>query len=220
LEFGKKVRSVINTVIDLKDELIVVAAVIGTVFVVSKIAAAVSATIALIKTLIVAYNLLKASALVAGVASAFALNPLLGVGAVALAAGVLAAANALANQSTGQTTFAVGGAPGAISGGTTPGTISPSGSSGGGGISTAASSAAAATTAITGAANDAKNAARLTAQGSGAFNDAQNQARLVTVNVNAPSIIDEEAFSRAIIDALNNSTFRGTNGASNLIGTG
>jgi hypothetical protein len=37
--------------------------------------------------------------LVAGVASAFALNPLLGVGAVALAAGVLSAANALANNS-------------------------------------------------------------------------------------------------------------------------
>jgi len=225
LEFGKKVRSVINTVIDLKDELIVVAAVIGTVFVVSKIAAAVSATIALIKTLIVAYNLLKASALVAGVASAFALNPLLGVGAVALAAGVLAAANALANQSTGQTTFAVGGAPGAISGGGGTGSTGSGGSgglggSGGGGITSASNSALAATTAITGAANDAQNAARLTAQGSGAFTDSQNQARLVTVNVNAPSIIDEEAFSRAIIDALNNSTFRGTNGASNLIGTG
>jgi hypothetical protein len=42
---------------------------------------------------------LKASAIVAGVASAFALNPLLGVGAVALAAAVLAGANALANKS-------------------------------------------------------------------------------------------------------------------------
>ena len=39
----------------------------------------------------------------------------------------------------------------------------------------------------------------------------------VTINVNAPSIIDEEAFSRATTNALNNSTFRGTNGASNLV---
>jgi len=39
----------------------------------------------------------------------------------------------------------------------------------------------------------------------------------VTINVNAPSIIDEEAFSRATANALNNSTFRGTNGASNLV---
>jgi hypothetical protein len=56
-------------------------------------------TIALIKSLIKAYNALKASSIVAGVASAFALNPLLGVGAVALAAAVLAGANALAGRS-------------------------------------------------------------------------------------------------------------------------
>ena len=39
----------------------------------------------------------------------------------------------------------------------------------------------------------------------------------VTINVNAPSIIDEEGFARATANALNNSTFRGTNGASNLV---
>ena len=39
----------------------------------------------------------------------------------------------------------------------------------------------------------------------------------IVINVNAPSIIDEEAFSRATTNALNNSTFRGTNGASNLV---
>ena len=52
IEWGKKVRGVIDTVINLKDELIALAAVIGTVFVVSKISAAVVATIALINTLI------------------------------------------------------------------------------------------------------------------------------------------------------------------------
>jgi hypothetical protein len=106
-QFGQQVRKVITTVIDFKDELIAVGAVIATIFVVSKISAGVTATIALIKTLIVAYNALKASAIVAGVAAAFALNPLLGVGAVALAAGVLAAANALAGQGDG----GAGGAP-------------------------------------------------------------------------------------------------------------
>jgi hypothetical protein len=39
----------------------------------------------------------------------------------------------------------------------------------------------------------------------------------VVINVNAPSVIDEEGFSRATANALNNSTFRGTNGASNLV---
>jgi hypothetical protein len=52
-----------------------------------------------------------------------------------LAAGVLAAANALANSSSGETNFAVGGAPGAISGGGGGGgggTTSGSGGTGGG----------------------------------------------------------------------------------------
>jgi hypothetical protein len=97
-DWGERVRKVIGIVVSLKDELIAVSAVLATVFVVSKIAAAVQGTIVLITSLIKAYNLLKASAIVAGVASAFALNPLLGVGAVALAASVLAAANALAGQ--------------------------------------------------------------------------------------------------------------------------
>ena len=226
-EWGKKVRGVIDTVIDLKDELIAVAAVIGTLFVVSKISAAVVATIALINTLIKAYNLLKASAIVAGVATAFALNPLLGVGAVALAAGVLAGANALARSSDtpGAETFATTGTPGAISGGnksTGSTTVSGGGVSSGGGVATAVKSAATATKAITGAFTDSQNAARLAAQGGGGFTDSQNAARLaaqggITINVNAPSIIDEEAFSRAATNALNNSTFRGTNGAANLV---
>ena len=226
IEWGKKVRGVINTVIDLKDQLIAVAAVIGTVFVVSKISAAVVATIAIINTLIKAYNLLKASAIVAGVATAFALNPLLGVGAVALAAGVLAGANALARSSdtAGAETFAVGGAPGAISGGggSTGGTTISSGGGGGGGVAAAVKTAEIATKAITGGITDSQNAARLAAAGGGGFTDSQNAARLaaqggITINVNAPSIIDEEAFSRATTNALNNSTFRGTNGASNLV---
>ena len=39
----------------------------------------------------------------------------------------------------------------------------------------------------------------------------------IVINVNAASIIDEEGFTRAATNALNNSTFRGTNGASNLV---
>ena len=38
----------------------------------------------------------------------------------------------------------------------------------------------------------------------------------ITINVNAPSAIDEEGFSRAVILALNNSTNRGTIGAGDL----
>lgn len=104
-QWGERVKDVIKTVISFKDEIIALGVVIGTVFVVSKVAAYVTATIAIIKTLIAAYNALKASAIVTGVATAFALNPLLGVGAVALAAGVLAGANALANSSNASLDF-------------------------------------------------------------------------------------------------------------------
>jgi hypothetical protein len=38
----------------------------------------------------------------------------------------------------------------------------------------------------------------------------------VTINVNAPSVIDEEGFTRAVVLALNNSTNRGTTGAGDL----
>lgn len=58
---------------------------------------------------------------------------------------------------------------------------------------------------------DAVAAARLAATGG------LSTAERITINVNAPSVIDEEGFSRAVSDALNNSTFRGTNGASNLV---
>jgi hypothetical protein len=126
--WGERVRGLIKTIVDFKDELLVVGAVIASIFVASKISAGVTATIALIKSLIVAYNALKASSIVAGVASAFALNPLLGVGAVALAAGVLAGANALANNSDTSTDFG-GGASGGV-----PDGIRPRTSSGGAGV--------------------------------------------------------------------------------------
>jgi hypothetical protein len=40
----------------------------------------------------------------------------------------------------------------------------------------------------------------------------------VIINVNAPSAIDEEGFTRAVVSALNNSNGRGTGGATGLIG--
>ena len=45
--------------------------------------------------------------------------------------------------------------------------------------------------------------------------DAQSMAG-VTINVNAPSAIDEEGFTRAVILALNNSTNRGTTGGGDI----
>lgn len=149
--FGEMVKKVAGVVYDFKEVLLVTAGIMATVFVVSKISAAVSATIALIKSLIMAYNALKASAIVTGVATAFALNPLLGVGAAALAAGVLAAANALANSSnanvdlgdgttTGLGNRPLGGGISGITGGFTSSKIpsgGTTGTTGGGSVFTA-----------------------------------------------------------------------------------
>jgi len=215
VEWGKKVRSVIDTVIDLKDELIAVAVVIGTVFVVSKISAAVLATIALINTLIKAYNLLKASAIVAGVASAFALNPLLGVGAVALAAGVLSGANALAGRSdtgsaeapsTGSIPFAAGFGPSKVVVPVVPSmTGGATGGTGGGGIITAANAAAVATNnMVTGSFN------------AGRFREAEAATSGATYNINVTGAFDRERTAREIVDTINDSFYRGTGGANNL----
>jgi hypothetical protein len=245
IEWGKKVRSIIETVIDLKDQLIIVGGIIATIFVTSKIAAAVQGTIVLITSLIKAYNLLKASALVAGIASAFALNPLLGVGAVALAAAVLAGANALIGSDEKLPEFAIGGAPGAIKGGIgaggSAGGAGGGGGGGGGGVVPKITipnipeikGDAGGTEGVAGAGTtDSQNTARLIAAAAAASASMSDinartmaiRARergdvpaTVVIKVNAPSDIDEEGFSRATANALNNSTFRGTNGASNLV---
>ena len=225
IEWGKNVRKVIDTVIDLKDELKAVAIVIGTVFVISKISAGVVATIALVNSLIKAYNLLKASAIVAGVASAFALNPLLGVAAVAVGAAVLAGANALANSSnvSGADVFATSGAPGAISGKTLSGELPGYLEEKDGNIINKLSgqvvgkskglTGVTQSSVIAGAFTDSQNAAKFA--GAGAFNDAQNQAR---INVTVNGAIDPESTARQIVSILNDSSYRGTGGASALVG--
>jgi hypothetical protein len=216
LEWGKKVRGVINTVIELKDELIAAGAVIGTIFVVSKIAAGVTATIALIKSLIVAYNLLKSSAIVAGIASAFALNPLLGVGSVALAAGVLAAANALTNNDAAKinnqipetksfsSISGVLGIPTPIAQAPVIPKVTVPGSSGGG-VAAAASSAVVAST-----------FASTLSQGE-AIRRAEMATPTVNLTVNQGIVGDPEAAARSVVDVLNRSFFRGTNGANALL---
>jgi hypothetical protein len=218
VEWGKKVRSVIDTVIDLKDELIAVTAVIAGVFVVSKIAAAVTATIALINTVIRAYNLLKASALVAGIASAFALNPLLGVGAVALAASVLAAANALVGSS--ESGMASGPSTGAIPFATGFGPATGTGTKTGTGVSKIVVPS---TTGITSSAKAAASAAAASNTvtntfSAGSFRAAEAATSGATYNINVTGAFDREATAREIVNTINDSFYRGTGGGSNLAG--
>ena len=219
-KYGQQIKKVLSTIIDFKDELIVVTAVIAGVFVVSKIAAAVTATIALIKSLIVAYNLLKTSAIVTGVAATFALNPLLGVGAVAVAAGVLAAANALANNtdfqlpSTGAIPFASGFAP-------------PSGGGGGGsmptisnvvvpdvpGLSAATKSVAAAASVASKSGSDIIKTPNPTFEGL-----SPSRIAVGGTIINIGVVGDPESAARTITNVMNESYYRGTGGARACVG--
>jgi hypothetical protein len=212
-KYGEQIKKVLKTVVSFKDELIAVTAVIAGVFVITKITAAVQATIALIKSLILAYNLLKSSAIVAGVASAFALNPLLGVGAVALAAGVLAAANALANNNDTETPSS--GALGFPSGFTSPSVPSTP-------IPTVPKVAVptvpgltTGTKAVVDMGNEFVKANYAVNTSSLAGIAAASGAPNVTVNMGV--VGDPEAAARTITTVLNNSFYRGTGGAGALI---
>jgi len=223
-KFGQQVRKVIATVIDLKDELKIVAGVIATIFVVSKIAAAVTGTIALIKTVITAYNALKASAIIAGVAGYFALNPLAGLAAVGVAAGILAGAAALVGRSDVSTedldisgaagfsgtmpsgqSFTTGTTTLAKTTGTTTPKISVPSTSGLTTASKAAASAAAATSnVVSGGFNP------------GSFRMAEAASMGTTINLTVTGAFDKEGTARTIVETLNNSFYRGTGGATNL----
>ncbi|MFZ9922449.1 MAG: CAMP factor family pore-forming toxin [Candidatus Nanopelagicaceae bacterium] len=234
VEWGKKVRGFINTVIDLKDELFLVAGVLATVFVVSKIAAGIQATIALITGLITAYNLLRNSAVAAAIASRFALNPLAGLATGAAVVGAIIAAvklfdnQAAAANGTGSNTVSSASLPEGFAAGTA---ITGSASAGGGIITgggltsggTASGSNAAISTPTqtlieqVSEANFIKRTA-----GTGSFDIAgvrrADERGNVVINVNAPSAIDEEGFTRAVVLALNNSNARNGGGGAILGG--
>jgi hypothetical protein len=111
-EFGEQVKKVITTIIALKDELAIVAGVITTIFVVSKIVAGVQATIALIKTLTTAYAALRNTALAAAIATRFAANPLLGLASAAAIAGTIyGATKVFDNKGTSSTAPSTGAIP-------------------------------------------------------------------------------------------------------------
>jgi len=229
--FGLQIKAILKTAVAFKTELIVLTAVIAGVFVVSKIAAGVTATILLINSLIKAYNLLKASSIVAGVASAFALNPLLGVGAVALAASVLAGANALAGRSN----TAEADLPGAGGGGGFSGTmpngkpfVSGSGVAGGatGGATTGNTSTRTSTSTIPKIVVpifDSGRAGNYPSSGFPGSDTSFDPNRVgmtsggATINLTVNGAIDSEGTARTIINTLNDSFYRGTGGSGNFV---
>ena len=228
VEWGKKVRGFIDTVINLKDELFLVAGILATVFVVNKIAAGVQATILLIQGLVAAYTALRNSAVAAAIASRFALNPLAGLATGAAVVGAIIAATKLfdnqasAASGTGSNTVnpaslpfgisvaaksgATGGGGGAI---TTGGQLTT-----GGGRNVATSSPT--LSLIEKASTPIRSAGAFPNERIGAEGDYLDRNNVV-INVNAPSAIDEEGFTRAVVSALNNTGRRTGAGTEQLL---
>jgi len=213
-KFGEEVRKVLKTIISFKDELIILGGIIGTIFVASKIAAGVSATIALIKTLTAAYAALRNTALAAAIAARFAANPLLGLASAAAIAGTIYAATKIFDNedakseapSTGSIPFSTGFAP--TSGGTyvaptpkptpTPTvTTIP-------GVTTAVSTAITASNVVTGS------------FGAGTFRQAEAATSGNTYNINVTGALDKEGVARQIVSILNESAARGTGGGGGI----
>lgn len=248
VEWGKKARMVFDALVSLKEVALVVAATLAGIWVVSKIQAAVVATIGFINLLIKAYNALKASAIVAAVASRLALNPLAGAAASAAIFAVVGAAAKLAEgfdtdaakssmsyneQREAQIAAAASGnasssgLPSITSGNVTfPAITPPKIVSGSGSATTVAKSPQivdinAEIDAEIRRQDEIKQAmeqqnARLVEVMAQRAASGQISAAPISIYVQAPSVIDQEGFSRAVVDALNTSQNRGTTGAGNL----
>jgi hypothetical protein len=218
IEWGKRVKGLIETIINFKDELLIVAGILATIFVANKIAAGVTATIALIKLLTGAYVALRNTALAAAIASRFAVNPFLGLATAAgIAGAIYGATKVFGDDDDGQPTGsagtpfadtikAAGGTFGSPATTSTP-TFTPTPTATPSGITSAVASAAAAatTTAVSSNFNP------------GRFRMAEAESMGTTINLTVTGAFDKEGTARTIVDTLNNSFYRGTGGAGNLV---
>jgi len=227
-KFGEQVKKVVRTIINLKEELGIVAGVFATIFVVSKIAAGIQGTIALIKTLTATYAALRNTALAAAIASRFAANPFLGLAAAAgIAASIYAATkifdngDAAANApSTGAIPFASGfGAPeqtaaqkaqlaASVAESLAFANSVQNQSSGVSSAQSVAAAASVASTGLTGANISGVNTTNLAGV---------TAASGTTINLTVNGAMDKEGTARTIVETLNSSYYRGTGGAGALV---
>lgn len=216
-KFGQEVRKVLKTIIDFKEELLIVGGIITTIFVASKIAAGVSATIALVRSLAAAYTALRNTALAAAIATRFAANPLLGLASAAAIAGAIYAASRIFDssdardnvESTGAIPF-IGGfgtsasqtnIPSITTPSTTTTTTRPTTITG---VNSAVAAAVTASNVVTGSFN------------AGTFRAAESASMAPVYNINVTGALDREAVARQIVTILNESSARGSGGASAL----
>jgi hypothetical protein len=224
-EWGERIKSLMKTIIGLKDELVILAGVIATIFVVNKILAFVSA----IQGLITVFVALRNTALGAAAAVALATyGTNIATGAAALLAlgvtsGILKnlltgdnSGNSNGSYDFGSSSSFTYGAGNPLSMGSTP-SSGGSSSSGGGmpkieipkipGITLGAAERIS-------SGEDARDRRSAALGAAAAISESENARDRIVVNIGVAG--DPEATARVITDTLNNSFYRGTGGATNF----
>ena len=224
VEWGKKIKGFIQTVIDLKDELIALGVILGSIFLAAKVVAGIQALAGAIGLLTIAFGAQRTAAAGAAVATAYATG---GVSVLAATAALAAIGGAAflygklkdaGDEVRAQKTGAVGNFSMSVDSSTDRSGVTKS-SDKGGGVSTGGVTTGGGT--VIGSLPVFPSGLNPTGKGISAGFDVAaarggEERGNVIINVNAPSAIDEEGFTRAVILALNNSTNRGTTGAGDL----
>ena len=224
VEWGKKIKGFIQTVIDLKDELIALGVILGSIFLAAKVVASIQALAGAIGLLTIAFGAQRTAAAGAAVATAYATG---GVSVLAATAALAAIGGAAflygklkdaGDEVRAQKTGALGNFSMSVDSSTDRSGVTKS-SDKGGGVSTGGVTTGGGT--VIGSLPVFPSGLNPTGKGISAGFDVAaarggEERGNVIINVNAPSAIDEEGFTRAVILALNNSTNRGTTGAGDL----
>jgi len=233
VEWGKKVRGFIETIIDLKDELLALGVILGSIFLAAKVVAGIQALAGAIGLLTTAFVGQRTAAAGAAVATAYATG---GVSVLAATAALAAATAALAaiggaaflygklkdagDEVRAQKTGAVGNFSMSVDSSTDRSGVTKS-SDKGGGVSTGGVTNGGGT--VIGSLPVFPSGLNPTGKGISAGFDVAAARRgeergNVIINVNAPSAIDEEGFTRAVVLALNNSNARNGGGGGGIAG--
>jgi hypothetical protein len=227
VEWGKKVRGFIETIIDLKDELLALGVILGSIFLAAKVVAGIQALAGAIGLLTTAFAAQRTAAAGAAVATAYATG---GVSVLAATAALAAIGGAAflygklkdaGDEVRAQKTGAVGNFSMSVDSSTDRSGVTKS-SDKGGGVSTGGVSTGGGT--VIGSLPVFPSGLNPTGKGiSSGFDVAaarrgEEADRPIVINVNAPSAIDEEGFTRAVVLALNNSNARNGGGGANLGG--
>jgi len=225
VEWGKKIRGFIETIIDLKDELLALGVILGSIFLAAKVVAGIQALAGAIGLLTTAFAGQRTAAAGAAVATAYATG---GVSVLAATAALAAIGGAAflygklkdaGDEVRAQKTGAVGNFSMSVDSSTDRSGVTKS-SDKGGGVSTGGVTTGGGT--VIGSLPVFPSGLNPTGKGISAGFDVAAARRgdergNVVINVNAPSVIDEEGFSRAVQLALNNSSRRLGGGGDQLI---